>query len=78
MDNGEEFTYTGSGGRDLSGNKRTAEQSSEKELTKVNAAIAKNCYAKLDNKKGGDAGEDWRKGKEIRVVTGNFMLLFNH
>ena len=70
VDEGEEFTYTGSGGRDLSGNKRTAEQSSDQTLTKVNAAIAMNCYAEFDAKHGGDAGEDWKKGKEIRVVRG--------
>ena len=34
-DNGEYFTYTGSGGRDLTGNKRTAGQSSDQLLTKV-------------------------------------------
>ena len=28
VDDGDSFTYTGSGGRDLSGNKRTAPQSS--------------------------------------------------
>ena len=70
VDDGEEFTYTGSGGRDLSGNKRTAEQSSDQTLTKVNAAIAKNCHAKFDAVNGGDAGKDWKKGKEIRVVRG--------
>ena len=31
-DNGDVFTYTGSGGRDLSGNKRTAEQNSDQKL----------------------------------------------
>ncbi|RXG62368.1 E3 ubiquitin-protein ligase UHRF1 [Armadillidium vulgare] len=35
-DRGEEFTYTGSGGRDLSGNKRTAEQSCDQILTRMN------------------------------------------
>ena len=35
-DNGDEFFYTGSGGRDLSGNKRTAEQSCDQTLTKMN------------------------------------------
>ena len=35
-DDGDEFTYTGSGGRDLSGNKRTAEQSFDQTLTKTN------------------------------------------
>ena len=42
---------------DLSGNKRTAEKSSDQTLTKVNAAIAKN-------------GKDWKEGKKIRVVRG--------
>lgn len=36
IDSGEEFFYTGSGGRDLSGNKRTAEQSSDQQLTRMN------------------------------------------
>merc|ERR1712109_331456 len=57
-DNGDEFTYTGSGGRDLSGNKRTAEQSFDQTLDKVNGAIARNCYAEFDAVKGGDAKED--------------------
>ena len=35
-DSGESFTYTGSGGRDLSGNKRTAEQSCDQLLTRMN------------------------------------------
>ncbi|OCT97357.1 hypothetical protein XELAEV_180095806mg, partial [Xenopus laevis] len=35
-DNGNEFTYTGSGGRDLSGNKRTAEQSCDQKLSNMN------------------------------------------
>lgn len=36
VDNGDEFLYTGSGGRDLSGNKRTALQSCDQELTRYN------------------------------------------
>ena len=40
-DNGDSFTYTGAGGRDLSGNKRTAEQSFDQVLNKSNAAIAR-------------------------------------
>lgn len=36
QDDGDEFTYTGSGGRDLSGNKRTAEQSCDQQLTRMN------------------------------------------
>ena len=35
-DNGDSFTYTGAGGRDLSGNKRTAEQSCDQKLTSTN------------------------------------------
>jgi E3 ubiquitin-protein ligase UHRF1 len=36
IDNGDDFMYTGSGGRDLSGNKRTALQSCDQELTRYN------------------------------------------
>ena len=36
MDNGDSFYYTGSGGRDLSGNKRTAGQSCDQTLTRMN------------------------------------------
>eukprot|EP00092_Neocalanus_flemingeri_P020389 GFUD01022087.1.p1 GENE.GFUD01022087.1~~GFUD01022087.1.p1 ORF type:complete len:755 (-),score=252.74 GFUD01022087.1:131-2395(-) len=68
QDDGEEFTYTGSGGRDLSGNKRTAEQSSDQKLDRTNAAIAKCCKASFDFKNGGDAAERWKDGKPIRVV----------
>ena len=56
----------GSGGRDLSGNKRTAAQSFDQELTRTNAAIASNCNAKFNDKDGADAGEAWKKGKPIR------------
>lgn len=66
-DNGDEFTYTGAGGRDLSGNKRTAAQSFDQKLDRSNAAIAVNCKARFNNKEGGDAGDKWREGKSIRV-----------
>ena len=66
-DYGEEFKYTGSGGRDLSGNKRTAEQSCDQKLTKMNLALARCCAAPLDVKKGAEATE-WKKGRQIRVV----------
>ena len=36
IDNGDSFYYTGSGGRDLTGNKRTAEQSCDQTLTRMN------------------------------------------
>jgi len=65
-DHGYEFTYTGSGGRDLSGNKRTAEQSFDQTLTKSNAAIAVSCNAKFNDKKGNES-TDWQEGKPIRV-----------
>ena len=61
-DEGYEFSYTGSGGRDLSGNKRTAEQSFDQELTKSNAAIAVSCNAKFNDKDGAakqSGGNQW-------------------
>lgn len=39
VDNGDEFLYTGSGGRDLSGNKRTALQSCDQQLIRYNKYI---------------------------------------
>ncbi|XP_062199482.1 E3 ubiquitin-protein ligase ORTHRUS 2-like [Phragmites australis] len=43
-DHGEWFLYTGSGGRDLSGNKRTnKEQSSDQKFEKLNAALRISC-----------------------------------
>ncbi|XP_071486486.1 E3 ubiquitin-protein ligase UHRF1-like [Diadema antillarum] len=67
LDNGGEFYYTGSGGRDLSGNKRTAEQSHDQKLAKMNLALARNCNAPVDKTKGNEA-KDWRAGKPVRVV----------
>jgi len=72
VDNGDEFLYTGSGGRDLSGNKRTALQSCDQTLTRYNRALALNCNANLDNKKG-STSVDWKKGKPVRVVR-NYKL----
>ena len=42
QDDGDTFTYTGSGGRDLSGNKRTAEQSCDQTLTRMNRLVVIN------------------------------------
>ena len=67
-DNGDTFTYTGSGGRDLSGSKRTAEQSSDPKQDRSNSAIARNCKGSFNDKTGGDAGDNWREGKLIHVV----------
>ncbi|XP_069585506.1 E3 ubiquitin-protein ligase UHRF1-like [Ranitomeya imitator] len=66
-DDGTEFTYTGSGGRDLSGNKRTAEQSCDQKLTNMNRALALNCSAPINDKEGAEA-KDWKAGKPVRVV----------
>ncbi|XP_048197885.1 E3 ubiquitin-protein ligase UHRF1 isoform X2 [Perognathus longimembris pacificus] len=67
VDHGNFFTYTGSGGRDLSGNKRTAEQSCDQKLTNTNRALALNCSAPIDDVKGAES-KDWRSGKPVRVV----------
>uniref|UniRef100_A0A8C1LLQ5 E3 ubiquitin-protein ligase UHRF n=1 Tax=Cyprinus carpio TaxID=7962 RepID=A0A8C1LLQ5_CYPCA len=67
VDDGNEFTYTGSGGRDLSGNKRTAEQSCDQKLTNMNRALALNCNAAVNEKEGAEA-KDWKAGKPVRVV----------
>ncbi|CAG9812763.1 unnamed protein product [Phaedon cochleariae] len=67
IDEGEEFLYTGSGGRDLSGNKRCGHQSSNQKLTRMNKALALNCYAKFNNQVGAES-EEWEKGKPVRVV----------
>ncbi|XP_054983175.1 E3 ubiquitin-protein ligase UHRF1 [Sorex araneus] len=67
VDHGNFFTYTGSGGRDLSGNKRTAEQSCDQKLTNTNRALALNCSAPINDTKGAQA-KDWRSGKPVRVV----------
>ncbi|XP_050425724.1 E3 ubiquitin-protein ligase UHRF1-like [Adelges cooleyi] len=71
VDNGDEFLYTGSGGRDLSGNKRTALQSCDQQLTRYNRALALNCNAKIDEK--GATAADWKNGKPVRVVR-NYKL----
>lgn len=67
VDHGNFFTYTGSGGRDLSGNKRTAEQSCDQKLTNTNRALALNCCAPINDRRGAEA-KDWRSGKPVRVV----------
>uniref|UniRef100_A0A8C5UA00 RING-type E3 ubiquitin transferase n=1 Tax=Malurus cyaneus samueli TaxID=2593467 RepID=A0A8C5UA00_9PASS len=62
VDRGDEFTYTGSGGRDLSGNKRIGEHSFDQTLTHMNRALALNCDASLDDKNG---SKNWRAGKPV-------------
>ncbi|XP_055553981.1 E3 ubiquitin-protein ligase UHRF2-like isoform X2 [Falco biarmicus] len=67
VDRGDEFTYTGSGGRDLSGNKRIGEHTFDQTLTHMNRALALNCDAALDDKNGAES-KNWRAGKPVRVV----------
>lgn len=67
QDDGEQFLYTGSGGRDLSGNKRTAEQSCDQKLTRMNMSLARNCAAPINAKNGAEA-KNWRDGKPVRVI----------
>ncbi|XP_039615526.1 E3 ubiquitin-protein ligase UHRF2-like [Polypterus senegalus] len=67
VDRGDEFTYTGSGGRDLSGNKRIGEHSFDQTLTHMNRALALNCDAPLNDKNGAES-KNWRAGKPVRVV----------
>ncbi|XP_014836021.1 PREDICTED: E3 ubiquitin-protein ligase UHRF1 [Poecilia mexicana] len=67
VDDGNEFTYTGSGGRDLSGNKRTAEQSCDQTLTHMNRALALNCNVPVNEKNGAES-KNWKQGKPVRVV----------
>ncbi|KAF5308962.1 hypothetical protein FQR65_LT00044 [Abscondita terminalis] len=66
VDNGVEFVYSGSGGRDLSNNRRVNDQSSDQVLSRMNKALALNCNAPL-NMNGAEA-TDWKGGKPVRVV----------
>ncbi|XP_025997050.1 E3 ubiquitin-protein ligase UHRF1 [Solenopsis invicta] len=72
-DYGDEFLYSGSGGRDLSGNKRISTQSKDQTLTRMNLALAKNCNAPVNDKIGADAKTKWKEGKPVRVVR-NYKL----
>ncbi|KAJ8415600.1 hypothetical protein AAFF_G00425800 [Aldrovandia affinis] len=67
VDRGDEFTYTGSGGRDLSGNKRVGELCFDQTLTHYNRALALNCDAPLNDKDGAES-RNWRAGKPVRVI----------
>ncbi|XP_072309172.1 E3 ubiquitin-protein ligase UHRF2-like isoform X2 [Eucyclogobius newberryi] len=67
VDRGDEFTYTGSGGRDLSGNKRIGEHCFDQTLTHMNRALASNCDAPLNDKVGAES-KNWRAGKPVRVI----------
>ncbi|KAJ1734854.1 hypothetical protein LPJ61_000860 [Coemansia biformis] len=67
IDHGEEFVYTGSGGYDLSGNKRQAKvQSFDQELTRQNRSLALACAAPVNDTVGATA-KDWQASSPIRV-----------
>jgi E3 ubiquitin-protein ligase UHRF1 len=63
VDSGVSYSYTGSGGRDLSGNKRTAMQSSDHTLDRTNEAIAWSCMVRPVSDQSGEAVERWKEGK---------------
>lgn len=69
VDNGNEFYYTGSGGRDLSGNKRVNVQSCDQTLTAQNGALARNCNlgAQISTTEAFEA-KNWKAGLPVRVV----------
>uniref|UniRef100_A0A8C7KGK7 E3 ubiquitin-protein ligase UHRF n=1 Tax=Oncorhynchus kisutch TaxID=8019 RepID=A0A8C7KGK7_ONCKI len=68
VDRGDEFTYTGSGGRDLSGNKRIGEHSFDQTLTHYNRALALNCDAPINDKDGAES-RNWRAGNQTTVCN---------
>ncbi|CAB4476831.1 unnamed protein product [Rhizophagus irregularis] len=76
-DNGDEFYYTGSGGRDLkTGNKRVAVQSFDQELTKTNEALARTCDAEVNAKKGAEA-RNWKNSMPVRVCRSSKLMKHN-
>ncbi|RIA81528.1 PUA-like domain-containing protein, partial [Glomus cerebriforme] len=76
-DNGDEFYYTGSGGRDLkTGNKRVARQSFDQELTKTNEALARTCDAVVDAKHGAKA-KNWKNSMPVRVCRSSKLAKHN-
>ncbi|KAI9164544.1 E3 ubiquitin-protein ligase uhrf1 [Blastocladiella emersonii ATCC 22665] len=80
VDHGEEFIYTGSGGRDLNEggkNLRTANQSAPQKLEKGNLALARTCNAKLNSTKGAEAA-NWRKSLPVRVVRSYKLKKTDH
>ncbi|CAI2163402.1 20474_t:CDS:2 [Funneliformis geosporum] len=76
-DNGDEFYYTGCGGRDLkTGNKRIAVQTFDQELIKMNEALARTCDTSIDDKNGGQA-KNWEKSLPVRVCRSSKLAKHN-
>ncbi|OAD78800.1 hypothetical protein PHYBLDRAFT_140855 [Phycomyces blakesleeanus NRRL 1555(-)] len=65
-DQGDEFVYTGSGGRSGSDLIQTFDQ----DLTRSNLLLAKSCNVRLNTITGGDSGDAWKDSAPIRVVRG--------
>ena len=63
-----ETTSFTQGGWNLSGNKRTADQSSSQTLDRQNLALSYSCMVRSVSAKVADAGKCWREGKEIKVL----------
>lgn len=80
-DDGDEFLYTGAGGRDLSGNKRTAKQSKDQQFTRENAGLKAMHHSGAvgNGKQAAGGGKDaWKKGKAVRVVRSSKLSKTNH
>ncbi|CAG8748094.1 14873_t:CDS:1, partial [Funneliformis mosseae] len=76
-DYGDEFYYTGSGGRDLkTGNKRIAAQTFDQILNKNNEALARTCDTTIDNINGGIA-KNWKKSLPVRVCRSSKLAKHN-
>jgi hypothetical protein len=71
-DFGDEFYYTGSGGRETGNTKYHTGKRFDQELTLHNLALAINCDAPI-NTENGALARDWRKSKPVRVVR-NYKL----
>lgn len=74
VDHGFEFYYTGAGGRDLSGNKRTGDPSEDQKFERQNLALAMCIEGNWSTKKlppaGGLEAKNWKNGKPVRVSRG--------
>ncbi|KXN73339.1 hypothetical protein CONCODRAFT_77392 [Conidiobolus coronatus NRRL 28638] len=71
-DFGDEFYYTGSGGREIASDKRYTGKRVDQELTLYNLALAINCDAPV-NTENGALARDWKKSKPVRVIR-NYKL----
>lgn len=67
QDNGEEFYYSGCGGKEKDPKKRLGPQIRDQELTRLNKALALCCDAPIDDINGAQA-KNWKAGKPVRVV----------